>query len=120
MVYFNDIFIYSKNLYDHLQHIHYILKVIRKERLYVNAKKCTYYSDKLIFLGFVVSALSIEADEKKVKVTREWPKLTTASEVRSYNGLVSLCCRFVKDFNSIATPLNELVEKDVKFTWIEK
>ena len=51
VVYFDDILIYSKNLDDHLMHLKDVLEVLRKERLFANHKKCTFYMDKLVFLG---------------------------------------------------------------------
>ena len=39
VVYFDDILIYIKNLYDHLIHLKTILDVLRKERLFANLKK---------------------------------------------------------------------------------
>ena len=59
VVYFDDILIYSKNLDDHLTHLKFVLDVLRKERLFANLKKCTFCTDKLVFLGFVVSAQGI-------------------------------------------------------------
>lgn len=64
MVYFDDILIYSKNLDDHLQHIRFILKVLRKEQLYVVAKKWIFCIDMLMFLGFMVSAQGVEVYEE--------------------------------------------------------
>lgn len=89
MDYFNDILIYSKTLEEYLQHICSILEVLKKEQLYTNAKKCTFYSDKLIFLGFVVRAQGIEVDEEKVKAIKKWPTPTIANEVRSFHELTS-------------------------------
>ena len=56
VVYFDDIFIYSKNLDDYVVHLNLVLDVLRKEKLFANLKKCTFCTDKLVFLGFVVSA----------------------------------------------------------------
>ena len=56
VVYFDDILIYSKNLDDHLINLKYVLDVLRKERLFANHKKYTFYTDRLVFLGFVVNA----------------------------------------------------------------
>jgi hypothetical protein len=44
---------------DHVVHVKSILHVLRKERLFANLKKCTFYTDKLVFLGFLVSAQGI-------------------------------------------------------------
>ena len=56
VVYFDDILIYSKNLDDHFIHLKSVLDVLKKERLFSNLKKCTFCTDRLVFLGFVVSA----------------------------------------------------------------
>ena len=63
VVYFDDILIYNKNLYDHLVHLKSVLDVLLKERLFANLKKCTFCTDRLVFLGFVVSAQRIQVDE---------------------------------------------------------
>ena len=59
VVYFDDILIYSKNLVDHEVHLKSVLDVLRKEKLIASLKKCTSCTDKLVFLGFVVSAQGI-------------------------------------------------------------
>ena len=87
VVYFNDILIYSKNLDDHLIHLKYVLDVLRIERLFANLKKCTFCTDKLVFLGFVVSTRGIQVDEEKVRVIQDWPSPTSVSKVQSFHGL---------------------------------
>ncbi|XP_062086346.1 uncharacterized protein LOC133792455 [Humulus lupulus] len=56
-----------KNLEEHVMHLKSVLEILRKERLFANLKKCTFCTNKLVFLGFVVSKSGIEVDEKKVK-----------------------------------------------------
>lgn len=120
VVYFDDILVYSKSLNDHILHVKKILFKLREEKLYANFKKCSFCLDQVNFLGFLVGKKGVQVDEEKVKAIREWPTPTNATEVRSFHGLASFYRRFIKDFSSIASPLNELVKKHVKFEWKEK
>ena len=115
VVYFNDILVYSKNLDEHINHLHCVLSVLRKEKLYVNLKKCSFCIDKVVFLGYVVSTKGIEVDEEKVKAIKEWPTPKSITKVRSFHGLASFYRRFVKDFSTLATPLTEIVKKSMGF-----
>ncbi|PKI59770.1 hypothetical protein CRG98_019835 [Punica granatum] len=60
---------------------------LRREKLYANLKKCSFCLDRVVFLGFVVSARGVEVDEEKVKAIKDWPTPTTIAEVRSFHGL---------------------------------
>jgi hypothetical protein len=47
------------------------LAVLRKECLFANHAKCTFCTDEVVFLGFVVSAQDVEVDEEKIKAVHE-------------------------------------------------
>ena len=117
VVYFDDILMYNKTLKEHVDHLRKILMVLRKERLFANLKTCDFCTDKVVFLGFVVSSKGIEVDEEKIKAIKDWPTPTTVGQVRSFHGLASFYRRFVKDFSTLATPLNKLTKKNVPFKW---
>ena len=68
VVYFDDIIIYSKSLDDHKLDLKYVLEVLRKERLFANLGKCSFGTDHVVFLGFVVGADGVRMDEEKIKV----------------------------------------------------
>jgi hypothetical protein len=47
--------------------LHSVLNVLHSKKLYANLKKCTFCIDRIVFLGYVVTAQGIEMDEDKVK-----------------------------------------------------
>ena len=97
VIYFDDILVYNKNLDEHINPLQCVLAVLRKEKLYANLKKCSFCMDKVVFLGYVISAKGIEVDEEKVKAIKEWPTPKSIIEVRSFHDLASFYRRFVKD-----------------------
>ena len=67
VVYFDDILIYSKSREQHLDHLTEVCTTLRKESLYGNLKKCSFFTDKVVFLGFIVSSEGASTDPKKVQ-----------------------------------------------------
>lgn len=100
-----------------MNHLEQVLEILRQERLYANLKKCTFYANALVFLGFVVSSQGLQVYQEKIKVIQELPTPTTIGHVRSFHGLASFYRRFVKDFSIIAAPLMAVIKKNVAFTW---
>jgi hypothetical protein len=117
VVYFNDILIYSKSLDEHIEHLHVVFGALREARLFANLEKCTFRTDRVAFLGYVVTPQGIEVDEAKIEAIKSWSIPATLTELWSFLGLAGFYRRFMRDFSTIAAPLNDLMKKGVPFYW---
>jgi hypothetical protein len=55
VVYLDDILIYSKSFDEHIYHFHQLIDVLRTKNLYRNIIKFSICTERVVFLGFVVS-----------------------------------------------------------------
>jgi hypothetical protein len=117
MIYFDDILIYSKSLDEHIDYLHAVFGALHEARLFANLEKCTFCTDRVTFLCYVVTPQGIEVDEAKIEAIKCWSISATLTQLRSFFCLAGFYRRFVRDFSTIATPLNDLMKKGVPFYW---
>jgi hypothetical protein len=109
--------IYSKSIDEHIDHLRPVFNALRDAHLFGNLEKCTFCTDRVSFLGYVVTPRGIEVDHAKVETIHDWHIPTNLSHVRSFLALARFYHCFVKHFSTIAAPLNELTKKGVPFSW---
>jgi hypothetical protein len=135
VVYFDDILIYSKSLNEHIEHLSvvfvpymrhvYLLTLLSAPFAPIEllllamlcVDKCTFCTDRVAFVGYVVTPQGIEVDEAKIEAIKSWPIHATLTQLQSFLGLVGFYRRFMWDFSIIAGPLNDLMKKGVLFCW---
>ena len=49
-----------------------LMLVLKREKLFINLKKCAFFTHEVTFLGYIVTGDSIKADERKIKAIRSW------------------------------------------------
>ena len=59
-------------------------------------------------------------DSSKIDAVLSWNRLTNATEVRSFLGLIGNYRRFIEGFSKLAGPFTNLTKKKTKYEWIDK
>jgi hypothetical protein len=88
-----------------------VFQRLKENKLYSKFEKCEFGVRKVDFLGRRITQEGLKMDDHKVKAILDWepPKLVLA--LRSFLGLASYYCKFIKDFAKIVVPLTNLLKK---------
>jgi hypothetical protein len=87
VVYFDDILIYNKSLDEHIEHLRAVFGALCEAHLFANLEKCTFCTNRVAFLGYVVTPQGIEVDEAKIEAIKSWPIPATLTQLWSFHGL---------------------------------
>nr|GFB96465.1 putative reverse transcriptase domain-containing protein [Tanacetum cinerariifolium] len=117
IVFMDDILIHSKDKEEHEEHLKTILKLLKREQLYVKFSKWDFWLESVQFLGHVINSEGVHVDPAKIAAIKNWATPTTPTEVRQFLGLASYYRRFIEGFYLISKPLTKLTQKNKKFEW---
>ena len=70
-------------------------------------------------MGHLLTEEGIKPDPKRTEMIAKVRSPTNVKELKSALGACTYYKRFIKDFHNIASPLYELLKKDIKFVWSE-
>lgn len=119
LVFFDDILVYSKTPQEHVEHVRIVLDILQQHKLYANKKKCQFGTESIEYLGHVVTAKRVAADEGKIQAMKESKEPRNVKELRGFLGLTSYYQKFVQGYGDIARPMTSLLKKN-QFEWGEK
>lgn len=115
--YLDDIIIVSDTYEDHQEMLHRVFSLLRKAGLKINYQKCSFFKEKLKFLGYIVGNGKLEADPERIESVRGYPTPKNASELKRFLGFVGWYRRFIPNFASVAEPLTSLLRKRSSWLW---
>ena len=108
IVFIDDILIYSKTPEQHDRHVRKVLDLLRANQLYAKKTKCSFFKKHTGFLGYIITDQGTQTDPKKIQAVQDWPTPKTVTDVRRFHGFAAWYRKFVKDFSTLAAPLNDL------------
>jgi hypothetical protein len=81
VVYFDDILICSKSLDEHIEYLCAVFGALCEARLFSNLEKCTFCTNRVTFIGYVVTSHGINVDEVKIEDIKSWLIHTTLTQL---------------------------------------
>lgn len=113
-VYLDDIIIWSQNVREHIENVRKVMDALRDAQLFCSLKKTELFCSELKFLGHIISQRGIEADPSKIDKILSWPTPRSASDVRSFLGLVRYISAFLPRLAEHTAILTPLTTKDAQ------
>ncbi|XP_030760526.1 uncharacterized protein LOC115885682 [Sitophilus oryzae] len=117
--YLDDILVISEDFDHHIKLLTEVREKLREAGLTINLKKCDFFKTTLKFLGYVVGSNSLRTDPDKVSAMANYPRPRTTTEIKRFVGLCSWYRRFIKDFSTLMSPINNLLKGSKKGQSIE-
>jgi hypothetical protein len=71
-VFLDDILEYSNSDEEHEHHLRMVLQVLRENQLYAKLRKCSFYQNRIHYLGHIISKEGIAVDPEKIEAIRGW------------------------------------------------
>jgi len=112
-----DIFIYSKSLEEHLEHIAKVLAVFKEHKLKINIEKCSFIQKEIEVLGHKAPAKGLSPLDNKIESIKNWKPPSNLHELRSFLGAIGYYRDFINKYAQITAPLYKLLSKDTEFQW---
>lgn len=119
-VFLDNILVFSRTLEEHVRHVSSVLERLRTHHLYAKASKCSFHTDYVKYLGFVISPSGISMDQKKVQHILDWPEPRNLTGVQSFLGFANFYRRFIKGHSKQTVSLPNATRKDTLFLFTEQ
>lgn len=103
--YIDDVCIASKTPEEHEEHLIMVLKRFQENGLELNAEKCEFFKDSVIFLGHKVSRHGIAPLDERVAALKNYTKPETVKELSRFLALTNYYKRFIENASEIQVPL---------------
>ena len=117
VVYHDDILVMSPTIEAHNNTLRKVLSTLKKAGIKLNSSKCSFYVDKVQYLGHIFSKDGVHPNPEKVRAILEAPAPNDLKQLQAFLGLCNYYSQFIPNFSAVLAPLYSLLKKDAKFHW---
>ena len=118
-IYVDDMVVKSKVVSKHLGDLDNIFDVLRRNKLRLNASKCSFDVGSGKFLGYIVTHRGIEVNPDQIKAINDLKPPRNAKEVQKLTGMIATLNRFISRLADRCRPFYLLINKWKGFEWSE-
>jgi hypothetical protein len=115
--YIDDIVVKSKNMGDLVPDLTEVFVKLRQHGVKLNPRKCVSRVPRGMFLGFVVSERSIEANPEKISAIMDMGAIKNLKGVQCVTYCLTTLSRFIARLGERSLPLYKLMKKSDHFMW---
>ena len=97
-----------------------VLLRLQDKQLTVNPAKCLFGVTELDYYGFHISAQGISPDKNRIHTIKQMQPPSTATEARSFFGLVNTMARFVPNLAAMTGLIQRITQKNHPWLWCQE
>ena len=110
----------GKNDEEHLANPGEVLRRLQVHGLRGNKTNCAFFREKITFCGHDIDSHGLHKSPEKVEAVLKALRPCNVAEVRSFLGLVNYYNRFLPNLSTVVHPLNQLLENNHQWKWMEQ
>ncbi|XP_033761567.1 uncharacterized protein LOC117343335 [Pecten maximus] len=115
--YIDDVVIYSDTWEQHVKQVSAFMERMSEANLTINLVKSELCCATVQYLGHTVGLGQVKPVQAKVEAIDKFPIPSNRKEVMRFLGMAGFYRNFCPNFSTVAYPLTNLLQKNVKFKW---
>lgn len=116
--YIDDVVIASNSWTDHLNGLKDVLSRLQNAGFKLNANKCSFAKDQIVYLGHLLTKEGIKPDPNKISSLMDMTSPTDCKGVQILYGFCNYLRSFIHNFAEIMSPISDLLQlKSKDFVW---
>ncbi len=108
-VYIDDVIVHGKTKQELYCNLQEVFDRLRTANLKLKSKKCSFFKDRVDFLGFEVSKDGVKISDKHIEDVRNWPAPENIKELQKYLGFMNFFRKHILNYAKITEPLTRLL-----------